>query len=516
MLKRQGIVDRKLAAWIVGWGLVLGLTLVGPRGLTPGAHAQSQPSDPAEQAAIRAANDLSLAFQHASRQIAPSVVNIVSIIRRDGAASDQLRRQVPPGFRDRFFGMPDAPYERRGQGSGVIARADGYILTNHHVVREAGEIQVTLDNGRQYEAEVVGADEETDLAVIKIDSNGLTPARFGDSEAIKVGQWVLAVGNPFGLDHTVTAGIVSAKGRVMGLATYENLIQTDAAINPGNSGGPLVNLHGEVIGINAAITTQYGGNLGIGFAIPSNMARLVMDSILERGRVVRGYLGVQMAVLTEELAESFGYEGTRGVIIAEVTEDSPAEEAGLQADDIVLEISGRRVIDMNQLRNSVATIPPGKTVDVTVFRNGARRSVSLTVGERPPFLELAAAMKPPPSGEPFEALGVTVAELTRDRAWRLGARSGSGVVVTAVTPDSLAGRVGIEVNDIILNLGDSRIRVLQDFRSAMEGFDPQEGVRLRLRRPSLGKAWIRKGLAPAGTKLFGRDSRSSPSVQGDT
>ncbi len=474
MLKRHGIVDRKLAAWIVGSGLVLSVILVGPRGLTPDAHAQSQPSDPAERAAIRAANDLSLAFQHASRQIAPSVVNIV-IVRPESAVSDQLRRQVPPDFRDRFFGVS-------GQGSGVIARADGYILTNSHVVWEAGEIQVTLANGRQYQAEVVGADRETDLAVIKIDSNGLTPATFGDSEATKVGQWVLAVGNPFGLDHTVTAGIVSAKGRVMGLATYENLIQTDAAINPGNSGGPLVNLNGEVIGITAAITTQTGGNLGIGFAIPSNMARLVMDSILIRGRVVRGYLGVQMAVLTEELAESFGYDGTRGVIIAEVTEDSPAEAAGLQRNDIVLEISGRRVIDRNQLLNSVARIPPGKTVDVTVFRNGARRSVSLTVGERPPFLELAAAMKPPPSGEPFEALGVTVAELTRDRAWRLGARSGSGVVVTAVTPDSLAGRVGIEVNDIILNLGDSRIRDLEDFRSAMEGFDPQEGVRLRLLR----------------------------------
>ncbi len=465
MLKRHGIVDRKLAAWIVGSGLVLSVILVGPRGLTPDAHAQSQPSDPAERAAIRAANDLSLAFQHASRQIAPSVVNIVNIV--------QLELRVPPGLADRW----------RGQGSGVIARADGYILTNSHVVWEAGEIQVTLANGRQYQAEVVGADRETDLAVIKIDSNGLTPATFGDSEATKVGQWVLAVGNPFGLDHTVTAGIVSAKGRSgMGLAIYENLIQTDAAINPGNSGGPLVNLRGEVIGINAAITTQYGGNLGIGFAIPSNMARLVMDSILDRGRVVRGYLGIQMQPLTEELAESFGYEGTRGIIIAEVTEDSPAEEAGLQADDILLEISGRRVIDMNQLRNSVATIRPGKTVDVTVFRNGARRSVSLTVGERPPFLELAAAMKPPPSGEPFEALGVTVTEFTPDRASRLGARSGSGVVVTAVTPDSLAGRVGIEVNDIILNLGDSRIRDLEDFRSAMEGFDPQEGVRLRLRR----------------------------------
>ena len=482
MLKRHVTVDRKLAVGIVLLGLVLGLTLIGPRGLTPGAHARSQPADPAEQAAIRAADDLSLAFQHASKQIAPSVVNIVSIVRQEGAASDQLRRRMPD-FRDRFFGMPDSPYERRGQGSGVVARADGYILTNNHVVAE-GEIQVTLDNGRQYEAQVIGADAETDLAVIKIDSNGLTPASFGDSEAIKVGQWVLAVGNPFGLDHTVTAGIVSAKGRSgMGLAIYENLIQTDAAINPGNSGGPLVNLRGEVIGINAAITTQYGGNLGIGFAIPSNMARLVMTSILERGHVVRGYLGVQMAELTEKLAESFGYEGTRGVIIAEVTEESPAEEAGLQADDILLEISGSRVIDMDQLLKSVATIPPGKTVDVTVFRNGARRTIPVTTGERPSLEELVAAVEAPePEPEPFEALGVTVAELTPDRARRLGTLSVSGVVVTAVTPDSLAGSVGLEVTDIILNLGDARIRDLEDFRAAMEGFDPQEGVRLRLLR----------------------------------
>ncbi|MHC4446776.1 MAG: Do family serine endopeptidase, partial [Planctomycetota bacterium] len=405
------------------------------------------------------------------------------IVRREGPELD-TGRSVPRSLEEFFgFRIPHGPFERRGEGSGVIARADGYILTNNHVVREAGEIQVTLDNGRQYEAEVVGADMETDLAVIKIDSNGLTPARFGDSEALQVGQWVLAVGNPFGLEHTVTAGIVSAKGRSgVGLAFYENLIQTDAAINPGNSGGPLVNLSGEVVGINAAITTQSGGNLGIGFAIPGNMARLVMNSILDSGHVVRGYLGVQMAPLTEKRAESSGYEGIRGVIIDKVTEDGPAEQAGLKPDDILLEVNGRRVTDMIQLRNLVATIPPGKTVDVIVFRKGARRTIPVTTGERPPLEVLAAAVEPPPSSEPFEALGVTVAELTPDRARRLGARRGSGVVVTAVTPDSLADEVEIQVDDIILNLGDARTRDLEDFRAAMEGFDPQEGVRLRLRR----------------------------------
>ena len=328
----------------------------------------------------------------------------------------------------------------------------------------------------------MGTDEETDLAVIRIDATDLVPAVFGDSDAIQVGQWVLAVGNPFGYDHTVTAGIVSAKGRSgLGVAIYENFIQTDAAINPGNSGGPLVNLHGEVIGINTAITTRTGGSMGIGFAIPSNMARSVMDSILDTGQVVRGWLGVHMADLTEDLAQSFGYQGTSGVIIAYVLEDSPADKAGLEPDDIVAEFAGKPMADMKQLLNTVATIAPGTAVELTVFRNGEERKVRVTLGERPPLQELTAQQRPD-QGESFDALGVTARELTPVLARELGARFPDGVVVTAVEPDGHAARVGIKANDIIFAFGDTRIRTLDDFRKAMDEFDPDEGVRVRLQR----------------------------------
>ncbi|MCH8164677.1 MAG: DegQ family serine endoprotease [Planctomycetes bacterium] len=474
---------RTILAVLVLVVAVLGAGFGLPQLLTQDVHAQAQDQTPQEREALKYAHDLSLAFQQATKVISPSVVNIVSTVRiqarrptRDFFGGDD--------FFERFFG-PQAPprsKERRGQGSGLVARPDGYILTNNHVVAGADEVRVTLANGAEYEATIIGTDRETDLAVIKIDSNGLTPAVFGDSDAIQVGQWVLAVGNPFGYDHTVTAGIVSAKGRSgLGVAIYENFIQTDAAINPGNSGGPLVNLRGEVIGINTAITTRTGGSMGIGFAIPSNMARSVMDSILDTGQVVRGWLGVHMADLTEDLAQSFGYQGTSGVIIAHVVQDSPADKAGLKPDDIVAEFDGKPMADMKQLLNTVATITPGTAVELTVFRNGEERKVRVTLGERPPLQELTAQQRPD-QGESFDALGVTARELTPVLARELGARFPDGVVVTAVEPDGHAARVGIKANDIIFAFGDTRIRTLDDFRKAMDEFDPDEGVRVRLQR----------------------------------
>ena len=314
--------------------------------------------------------------------------------------------------------------------------------------------------------------------MIKIDSNGMTPAVFGDSDAIQVGQWVLAVGNPFGYDHTVTAGIVSAKGRSgLRVAVYENFIQTDAAINPGNSGGPLVNLHGEVIGINTAIRTRTGGSMGIGFAIPSNMARSVMDSILDTGQVVRGWLGVNMADLTNEEADSAGFKGTAGVVINQVIPDSPAETAGLEKDDIITEFDGKPMADMKQLLDTVATIVPGTAVELTVFRNGKERKVRVTLGERPSLAELLARQE----GD-FSELGVTVRTLTPEIARQLRSRARAGVLVTEVEPESLAQRVGIKTNDIILGFGDTKVRNLDDFRQAMQEFDPDEGIRVILQR----------------------------------
>ncbi len=469
--------------------LVAGVWLGLPWLWTQEVYGQAGAATPQQREALKQATDLSLAFQQATKVISPSVVNIVSTARIEARRPTRPRLRVPPGWEDffgdddpfeRFFGRqaPPRSKELRGQGSGLVARPDGYILTNNHVVAGADEVRVTLANGAKYDAEVIGTDEETDLAVIKIDSNGLTPARFGDSNAIQVGQWVLAVGNPFGLDHTVTAGIISAKGRFgMRLASYENYIQTDAAINPGNSGGPLVNLHGEVIGINTAITTRTGGSLGIGFAIPSNMARSVMDSILDTGQVVRGWLGVNMADLTEDLSQSFGYQGTSGVIIAYVEEDSPADKAGLEADDIVAEFDGKAIKNMNQLRNAVAQIAPGTTIELTIFRQAEERTLRVTLGERPPLAELLARQE-----ADFSELGVTVRTLTPEVAKQLGSRAHAGVVVTEVEPASLAARVGLKPNDIILGFGDTEVRNLEDFRQAMQEFDPDEGIHVILQR----------------------------------
>ena len=417
MSTRPGLRPRTLLAVVILLGLAVTGGLSVPRLSTQDVQAQAPSQTPQEREALKYAHDLSLAFQQATKTIAPAVVNIVSTQRVEVPQRRRSRLRTPRGFEDffggddffeRFFGPQDRSRrfrEWRGQGSGLIVRPDGYIITNNHVVAEADEIQVKLANGREYEAEVVGTDEETDLAVIRIDATDLVPAVFGDSDAIQVGQWVLAVGNPFGYDHTVTAGIVSAKGRSgLGVAIYENFIQTDAAINPGNSGGPLVNLRGEVIGINTAITTRTGGSMGIGFAIPSNMARSVMDSILDSGQVVRGWLGVQMAELTHDGADSAGFKGTTGVVIDQVMPDSPAEKAGLEKDDIITEFDGKSIGNMNELRNAVAQTAPETTVELTLFRQGKQRTVRVTLGD------LAKAGGH--TWESFDQLGVTVYTLT--------------------------------------------------------------------------------------------------------
>jgi serine protease Do len=415
---------------------------------------------PQEQAALDRAHDLSLAFQRATRLIAPSVVNIASTQRQQAPDRDLFQR---------FFG----PRGRGGgQGSGFVVRPDGYIMTNNHVVAGATEIQVFLANGREYEAEVVGADAETDLAVIKIDADGLPATRFGDSDAIEVGQWVLAVGNPFRLENTVTAGIISAKSRPnMGLAYYGNLIQTDAAINPGNSGGPLVNLYGEVIGVNNAITTQTGGSMGIGFAIPANMARSVMESILENGRVVHGWIGVTMEALTPQHHEELGYEGG-GVLVTDLWENGPADRAGLRVDDVITAADGMSIQSMTQLQNTVARSAPGTPLELSVLRDGRPARVRVTLGERPPLEDLIASQV----GDRLYSRerGLTVQNLTPG--------TGRGVAVVSVDRDGFADSVGIRHGDVILSFGDRDVDDVDDFRRAVDDFDSEASVRIRIRR----------------------------------
>jgi serine protease Do len=417
-----------------------------------------------EQAALNQARDLSLAFKRATGLISPSVVYIASTTRQRGSGRSPFERFFGPGG-------PDGP-SRGGQGSGFIVRSDGYIMTNNHVVAGATDVRVNLANGRQYEAKIIGADAETDLAVIKIQADDLPVAKFGDSDSCEVGQWVLAVGNPFGLENTVTAGIISAKGRgSMGLSYYGNFIQTDAAINPGNSGGPLVNLNGEVIGVNNAITTQTGGAMGIGFAIPANMAESVLGSILENGRIVRGWIGVTMVPLSPERADQLGYTGeAEGVLVTELWDDGPADEAGLRVDDVITMIDGKPIRNTNQLQNLVARSDPGDKIELGIFRDGRRRDVNITLRERPPLDELLASQQ----GERFYApdFGVTVQ----------GLRGNPGVGVLSVDPRSYADTIGLRRGDVILYIGEQQVRNVRDFRRALGDFDPDEFIRVRFQR----------------------------------
>jgi serine protease Do len=396
------------------------------------------------------------AFRGVAKKVSPAVVFIQ--VEQEVAAQDPTQLS-PPGspfgdeFFRHFFGEPprsqrprQAPSKRRsvGQGSGFIISPDGYILTNNHVVDKADKVRVKTQDGREYTAKVVGADPPSDLAVIKIDKSDLPFLDLGDSDRLEVGDWVLAVGNPFGLSHTLTAGIVSAKGRNgIGLNDYENFIQTDAAINPGNSGGPLVNLDGEVVGINTAIFSRSGGYIGIGFAIPVNMARQIRDQLIEHGEVTRGRLGAYIQDLTTDLAESFGLKDTQGILVSEVMEGSSAEKAELQRGDVIRGVDGEKVSGAAELRNRIALTPPGTEVVLTVLRDGKEKKLTAVVGK----LEGESGPATKPGKLPEIGLGLQA--LTPELAERLGYQGEKGVLIAAVAPNSPAADAGIERGDLI-------------------------------------------------------------------
>ncbi|MHB8954012.1 MAG: DegQ family serine endoprotease [Pirellulaceae bacterium] len=444
---------------------------------------------------LEVATDISQAFQHVARALRPSVVS-VSSVKRAQANQAQMRRfgsPVPEEFRrffgddetfERFFEAPPAPrgFEQQGLGSGVIVSEDGYILTNNHVVQGADEVTVRLSDRRELSAEVVGTDKPTDIAVLKVKANGLHPAKFGDSSSLQVGQWALAMGSPFGLDQTVTAGIVSAVGRVgMGITDYEDFIQTDAAINPGNSGGPLVNLKGEVIGINTAIASRSGGYQGVGFSIPSNMARYVMESIINKGGVTRGYLGAVIQDLTEDLARSFGYDSNEGVLISSVVPDGPAAKAGLQEGDIVTRVNDKKVSGATELRNAIAATEPNSQVALEIHRAGTPQTVNVTIGKlEGDQIAMGAGAS---DGAEVEQLGMKVEDLTPELMRQLGVESNQrGVVVTQVDPTSLAARVGIRPGDLVVAVGQKAIEAVSDFRESTRNYDPQAGIRMQIQR----------------------------------
>lgn len=387
-----------------------------------------------------------------------------------------FRRSFPfPGreFRDffgdeffrRFFGeIPEQGMRQRSLGSGVVVSEDGYIVTNNHVVADAEEIVVTFSENERYEAKMIGRDPKTDLALIKIQvDKPIRAARLGDSDKLRVGDWVVAIGNPFGLGNTLTAGVVSAKGRVIGAGPYDNFIQTDASINPGNSGGPLFNLDGEVIGINTAIFTQSGGNIGIGFAIPINMAKSVMSQLKEKGRVVRGWLGVVIQTVTPEIKEKFGLKTAEGALVGEVTNDSPAEKGGLKRGDVIITFDGKKVETMNSLPPIVAETPIGKDAEIMVIREGKEKTLRVKIGELPEEPRVAATTMP----EIEESLGLSVQELTPELAESLGLEGEKGVVVSSVRRGSPASEAGLQRGDLIQEIERESIEGMDDYTRIM-------------------------------------------------
>ena len=384
----------------------------------------------------------------------------------DGPFGDQFGDE----FWERFFGhpyrykrSPQSKSYRPVQGSGFIVSKDGYILTNNHVVKDAEDITVTLKDGREFKAKIVGTDPQNEVAVIKIDSENPPVLELADSDKLEVGEWVIAIGNPFGLSHTVTQGIVSAKGRSgIGLAGYEDYIQTDAAINPGNSGGPLINLDGKVIGINTAIIGP-GGNIGIGFAIPINMAKFSYSQLIEGGKVVRGALGIKIRDLDPDLAESLGVKNNKGVVIEEVNKGSAAEKAGLKRYDVIVELNGDKIEGTNELRNKVAMINPGIEADIVIIRDGKRKTIHAELGDS--AKELKAFTTPEQS---LEQLGLAVQNLTEDLARRLGYENLEGVVITKVEAGSEAARKGLEPGMLVLEVDQNPVKNTRDFDKAME------------------------------------------------
>jgi len=476
--------------------LLTTLFVLGPFSGNGVTYAERDQQPESVERALAHAESLSEAFQYVADTVRPSVVSIRSLKKiRAASGSRRSTPQLPEEFRrffgeedmfERFFefGFPEGDRTQQGLGSGVIFSTDGYVLTNNHVVGQADQVLVTLADGREFSAEVIGTDKKTDLAVLKIKATGLTAAPLGNSDTVNVGEWVLAIGSPFNYHQTVTAGIVSAKGRTVGVAAYEDFIQTDAAINPGNSGGPLVNLRGEVIGINTAIASRSGGFNGLGFSIPSKMVRTITDAIVKHGRVQRGKLGVMVQDLNEDLAKSFQFYSSDAVLIGDVQPDSPAEEAGLQAGDIVTALNGKPVKNMRELRHSVAALAPGTRVEVGVYRDARQMTMHLVLDE----LEDHPQTTTVPDEESTDELGINVETLTAEIARRLRLESGlEGVIVMQVEPGSIAHRAPIRQGDVIVAVGDQPVRTVVDFRKAIEKQDLEQGVRLRVVTNGIGR-----------------------------
>jgi serine protease Do len=420
-------------------------------------------------------------FADLAERTKPAVVNIssTSTVKVPGNPFKHFfgPEEGPFGdFFQHFFGnVPDSEMKQQSLGSGFIIDKDGYIVTNNHVVAGAEEIKVKLDDGREFKAKVVGRDEKTDLALLKISSlfKNLPVLPLGDSDKMRVGDWVIAVGNPFGLGHTVTQGIISATGRVIGSGPYDDFLQTDAPINPGNSGGPLIDLKGEVIGINSAIIAT---GQGIGFAIPSNIAKNVTSQLREKGKVIRGWIGVTIQTVTPELAQSFKLKEPRGALVADVVAQGPADKGGMKRGDIILSFNGKDIKTSRDLPRLVAETPVGKTVDIKVIRNGQEKDLKIKIEE---MTEQRVAVQ---TQAPVFKLGIQADNITPGLRSEFGIKDKSGVVVVAVTPGSPAADTGIQAGDVIKEINHELIRNLKDFNDAMGKTGKGKPVLLLIKR----------------------------------
>ena len=445
---------------VLGTGLMVGAFVWGDSSVTT-SHASSAPAP--LQGTVTGTGPTQ-GFTEVAKRVTPAVVNITTVmtekVSRGFPVPDERRERL-----EEFFGKPFEPRGRgpqRGQGSGVIISSDGYILTNNHVIANARDVNVTLPDKREFKGRIVGTDPKSDLAVVKINATHLPAVMWGDASVLQVGEYVLAVGNPFGLNSTVTLGIVSALGRGhMGITQYEDFIQTDAAINPGNSGGALVNTKGELIGINTAIFSQTGGYQGVGFAVSTTMAKPIYESLVSTGKVVRGYLGVGIQDLNQELAKLFKISDGKGALISDVKDGSPADLAGLQQGDVVIEYQGAKVEDGVVLQRFVTRTAIGTKVSMKVIRDGHERDVTVRVGEQPNLEQIAKVEV----GEGEDVLsGISIEDLGQDSARELGLKGkAEGVVVTKVQPDSQAERAGLMPGDVIHTMNRQPIKSVRDF-----------------------------------------------------
>jgi len=462
--------------------LLLGLaSLIGAKGYVM-AEAGPEAAAPADAAiatgaplpaaeGVADAQTLSKTFSSVAKVVGPAVVHI-------NVTSEVATPTAMQGFPFPFGGDDGSGggmHKERGSGSGVIVNQNGYILTNNHVVGNASKIEVKLADGRILKGSVVGTDRETDLAVVKVDAAGLPTASLGDSDVLEQGDWVIAMGSPFGLEQTITAGIVSATGRrLQGASLYDAFIQTDASINPGNSGGPLVNLRGEVVGINTLIYSRSGGNQGIGFAVPSVMARKVYDQLVTKGKVVRGYLGLSLATreLSPALLDALGAPaGTKGALVGDVASaTSPAAKAGVKANDIITQINGKPVASGQELTSAVADLAPGTVAELKGLREGKEVSFQVTLGERPTNVggeNEESGPSGPDARQSRQKLGVTLTEVTPDVVDQLKLKIASGAVITGVAEDSPAGEAGLRRGDVIHRIGRTTVESVQDLTSAL-------------------------------------------------